>query len=138
MLFISIAFWIVLLDAVAGEVEAFAVFLDKELVILDAEARGCIFENASGDCHAGCADSNRFFAFFAFAETDVVDIHVIANNLHFEDVFAGCDFAQPGLNSGVIRPVFTLFCVNGVGHGLIVDEQLHASLFGSGRHLHFD
>ena len=37
-----------LFDAVAGEVEALAVFLDVELVILYAEARGCIFESARG------------------------------------------------------------------------------------------
>ena len=133
MLFISIAFWIVLLDAVAGEVEAFAIFLDKELVVLDAEARGgCRFAGGGG---ANGADSDRFFAFFAFAEANIVDIHVIAHNLHLEDVFSGSNFTQLGLHSGISGPILALFCDDAVRNSLVVDEKLYTGLFGSGRHL---
>ena len=136
MLFISIAFWIVLFDAVAGEVEVAAIFLDKELVVLDAEARsGGIFAGGGG---ANGADSDRFFAFFAFAKAEPVDIYVIAENLQLEDMFTSRNFAQFGLHGGIVRPIFTLFCDNAIGNGLVVDKELHAGLFRSSRHLHFD
>ena len=118
----------------AGEVEVAAVFLDEKLVVLDAEARGGVFESAHGGS-AICADSDRFFAFFTFAEANIVDIHVIAHNLHLEDVFTSSNFAQFSLHGGISRPVFALFCNNAVRNGLIVDEKLYTGLFGSGRHL---
>ncbi len=85
--------------------------------------------------HARAAERNFIFAVKAHAELEPVYIHVVANNLHLEHMFALRDFLCLHLDFAIRVPIFTLRCLDDIGDFLAINEELDSDIFRSGRHV---